>query len=184
MRIIAGKYRGRKLATIEGRHIRPTSDRVREALFNILAHKPKPAAVLDLYCGTGALGLEALSRGATRACFIDNDNQSISILRKNVALFKEALDVNIIRWDASASLDCLRSEDQRFDLTFIDPPYARALISQTLRHLVDCRCMASGGIIVAEHAPDETIALPDSGYKIIDHRRYGKTRLTFLEWLS
>jgi 16S rRNA (guanine966-N2)-methyltransferase len=180
MRIISGKFRGRKLVSIQGRHIRPTADRVREALFNIIAHKVPARSVLDLYSGTGALGLEALSRGAGSVVFIDNDERALSILRQNIERFKQPLDIRMVRWDITRDLRCLNDQSKAFDLIFLDPPYTMEVVSRSLQNLAKSGSMASEALVVAEHAPREAIETTDTGLVITDRRRYGKTALTFL----
>jgi 16S rRNA (guanine966-N2)-methyltransferase len=115
--------------------IRPTADRVREALFSILATRPVDAAVLDLFAGTGALGLEALSRGAARAVFVDQAPAAIQAIRKNIQLCRAEAKAQVIQWNILNNLNCLRGESGRFDLIFIDPPYNRGLIPPALAHL-------------------------------------------------
>jgi len=179
VRIIAGAFRGRKLSAIRGMAIRPTADRVREALFNILATRPVAATVLDLFAGTGALGLEALSRGALRAVFVDQAPAALQAIRKNIQLCRAEASTQVIQWNILNNLNCLRDQAGRFDLIFIDPPYNRGLIPPTLAHLVALELAAPEALIVAEHDPAEIIAPPSPDWEQIDQRRYGQTQLSF-----
>jgi len=180
LRIIAGQFKGRNLARIQGRNIRPTSDRVREAIFNILARKPNGSAVLDLFCGSGALGLEALSRGARTAVFIDIDDKSLAVLRKNISLCCVAALTRTIRWDIEKDLNCLHSNELIFDLVFMDPPYKLDVIQQTLQHLIQRQLLAQRAIVVVEHSINANVDPKGTGLIVVDHRQYGRTTVTFL----
>lgn len=179
MRVISGRLKGRKLNSFKGSAVRPTSDRVREALFSILAHTPTNATVLDLYAGTGALGIEALSRGAKRVLFIDNAPQALSLIQKNIQLLALEVTATIIRWNAAVSLDCLLDSPQAVDLAFLDPPYGRNLVPVTMAHLLSSGCLSPGATIVAEHEPLHGSEPLSDAYGITDQRRYGQTCLTF-----
>lgn len=179
MRIISGDLKGRKLLSARGMATRPTSDRVREALFNILGPKPIGAHVLDLYAGTGALGIEALSRGADRAIFIDRSAQALTTLRKNLGKCNLTAVSQVIQWDITKNLNCLKHAAAPFDLIFLDPPYNKKLVATTLSHLLAAQCSHTDTIVVAEHESGlDTNALP-SGLKLENTRRYGKTALSF-----
>ncbi len=179
MRIISGTCRGRKLAAIRGMAIRPTADRVREALFNILGARPVDAVVLDLFAGTGALGLEALSRGAREALFVDQAPAALQAIRKNIQLCRLEAKARVVQWNILNNLNCLRGEAGRFDLIFIDPPYNRGLIPPALTHLATLALAAPGALIIAEHDPAESIAPPSAAWEKVDERRYGQTQLSF-----
>jgi len=179
MRVIGGTLRGRKLGLLQGRSIRPTSDRVREALFNILGSKPVDATILDLFAGTGALGIEALSRGAKQAVFIDKAPQTIHVLRKNIALCGLEARSRIIQWDIVKSLGCLQAYHQAFDLVFLDPPYHQAMVQSALEHLLRSGTLADDAWIVVEQPFKEAVMPTATGLICEDHRRYGHTMLTF-----
>jgi 16S rRNA (guanine(966)-N(2))-methyltransferase RsmD len=178
MRIIGGTVGGRTLRAPRGTATRPTTDKVREALFNILTSRgPTPEAVLDLYAGSGALGLEALSRGAARAVFVDDSRQSCDVIRKNA----EELDL-----DARARVDCVRVADwlkrpseKSFGWVFVDPPYAGGELERALRLLDGAHLLAPGGLIVCEH--EHRTAPPErhGALALSDRRRYGQTALSF-----
>ena len=159
---------------------RPTSDRVREALFNILARKPVGAAVLDLFAGTGALGIESLSRGARMAVFVDKSRSVLAVLRKNIALCGLDASSKAIQWDIAANLNCLQPYPHCFNLVFMDPPYMRHLIDPALSHLLDSQALAKDALIVVEHSPDEFFGRETRSLTCIDLRRYGRTALSIL----
>ena len=184
MRIIGGRFRGRKLQAFKGSDVRPTADRVREALFNILARKFIDAEVLDLFAGTGALGIEALSRGALAAVFVDNSALSLAVLRKNLDRCGLQHCTQTIQWDIARSLACLKGYPKTFNLVFMDPPYHRGLVPTTLQHLVDSGCLVPEALLAAEHEADMKPELPSSHFACIDHRRYGRTALSFFAYLD
>ena len=175
MRIISGTFKGRKLRPFKGAGIRPTSDRLRESIFNILGGHVRHRRVLDLYAGTGALGIEALSRGADRAVFVDNHPGAVALIRENLTICGAADRSRVIRWNAAKNLDCLATARERFDMIFMDPPYAGHLIGTTLAHLVPGPWVAEDCWIVAEHARAETVPERLPPWAMADQRRYGKT---------
>ncbi len=182
MRIISGKLRGRKLQTFKGKDLRPTSDRVRESLFNILGPKPVNASVLDLFSGTGALGIEALSRGAEKAVFLDDSASALAILRKNIDHCALKHCTRVIQWNAGRNLNCLKAFPHTFDLVFMDPPYRQGLVPLVLQHLLLSQCLAPGALIVAEHEDPPLPAIDFSRLTCIDSRRYGRTGLSFFSY--
>ena len=137
LRIIGGELKGKKLYTIPGTLIRPTADRLRESIFNILSYLVKEAVVLDLFAGTGALGIEALSRGADSAVFIDNNKKALSVIERNIQSCAVDNRSQIIRWDIVKNLNCINSVDSKFNLVFMDPPYNKGMIKPTLNNLHD-----------------------------------------------
>jgi 16S rRNA (guanine966-N2)-methyltransferase len=179
MRIISGQYKGRRLQSISGTAVRPTADQVREALFNILSQIVSGSRVLDLFAGTGALGIEALSRGAQYAVFVDTASRPLTILQKNLQNFGLLTQSRIIRWDISKNLNCLKPFQNQFDLVFMDPPYRKGLVPVALANLMRAQCLASGATIVAEHERDSDIMSPDASISVTDQRRYRETGLTF-----
>jgi 16S rRNA (guanine966-N2)-methyltransferase len=179
MRVIAGSLRGRKLMAIRGRAIRPTADRVREALFNILGGRPIDAQVLDLFAGTGAMGIEAVSRGARRAVFVDRSTPALQMIRRNIALCRLEAHTRVLQLDIVSSLNRLLPDQGAFDLIFIDPPYNRGLIRPTLLNLSESQLPSDDALAVVEHDPSESIDPPLSGWVPIDQRRYGRTQLSF-----
>ena len=183
MRIIGGKLKGRKLRSVKGTKTRPTADRTREAIFNIIAFQVPGAAVLDLFAGTGAFGIEALSRGAHSAVFIDISNQSISVLRQNLAGLSHNSPTKVIQWDLSRNLNCLHPSALVIDLVFMDPPYNKNLIRPALGHLHSSQCLANNARIIVEHSHREPV-LPDQlPFEIVDRRKYGKTLVSFFNYV-
>lgn len=178
MRIISGSLKGRKLVSVKGDRTRPTADRVREALFNILGPLPPGTRVLDLFAGTGALGIEALSRGADLAVFVDRDPRPLSALRQNIDHCGLQERTRVFRWDITKNLNCLKPFTGQFDLVFLDPPYHNHLIPPALAGMLQFQVLSQGATIVAEHAADEDIQPPD-GLIRDDRRTYGTTSLSF-----
>jgi 16S rRNA (guanine966-N2)-methyltransferase len=180
MRIIAGKYRGRRLRAPRGRKIRPTSDRLRESIFNIIGPAIRGHKIVDIFAGTGAMGIEALSRGADHAVFIDKHPLALECLRMNIASLGRPDQWDIIRWDVGSNLRCLAALNMRFSYAFIDPPYNKGLLTRTLANLLASDVMLPGGLMVLEHHYREEVPAVDKRALLADQRRYGKTLVTFL----
>ncbi len=180
MRIIGGQLRGKKLGPVGWAAIRRTSDRLRESVLNILTGNIQEALVLDLFAGTGALGIEALSRGARQAVFIDNSRDAIALITRNIEQCGLKNRSTIIQWDITRNLDCLHRIGQPYDLVFLDPPYGHGLVLSTLQFLQQHHFLASAARMVVEHAASETFSpLPDS-FTVTDTRKYGKSLVSFL----
>lgn len=178
MRIISGRFRGTRLHTPKGIEIRPTADRVRESIFNILGARLQKKRVLDLYAGTGAMGIEALSRGATYAVFIDQHPMALDLIRRNITKVRAAEQTTIIPWDIDRNLQCLCGQEA-FDLIFMDPPYRKGLIHRTLVNLQSAKI--GFATVIIEHNEKESLGhLPD-GVMLRDQRRYGKTLVSILD---
>ena len=176
MRIIGGKYRSRILSEFPGEDVRPTSDRVRESLFNILSLKLYGARVLDLFSGSGALGLESISRGAKEVVFNDCSKDSLAILKKNLNALKLSIgkDVAVYNYDYTA---CLKSVSGNFDIIFIDPPYRFDYGKTALEYISKSGLLSEKGIAVYER--DRPFEGEIDGLEKCDERKYGKTYLTF-----
>ncbi|MBW2738057.1 MAG: 16S rRNA (guanine(966)-N(2))-methyltransferase RsmD [Deltaproteobacteria bacterium] len=181
MRIIGGALRGKKLYTIPGILIRPTADRLRESIFNILAYLVKEAVVLDLFAGTGALGIEALSRGADSAVFIDNNKKALSVVKRNIQSCAVDSRSQIIRWNIVKNLNCIKSMGSKFDLVFMDPPYNNGLIKSTLINLYDSGSLGKDVCIIVEHTPFEPVLEDCKQFELRDQRKYGKTLISFIK---
>ena len=178
LRIIAGTARGRRLEAPEGRDTRPTLDRVRENLFNMLQGKCMDARVLDLFAGSGALSLEALSRGADFAILADRDREAVRIQRKNLESLGFARRARVLQSPWEATLRVLASENARFDLIFLDPPYAMTDLrdlTECLRHLLNPE-----GWIVIEHQAEQRPRI-SGGYRTVRERAWGYCGVTILE---
>ncbi|MDE3060299.1 MAG: 16S rRNA (guanine(966)-N(2))-methyltransferase RsmD [Pseudomonadota bacterium] len=178
MRIIAGKHKGRRIELGKDTgDIRPTSDFAREAIFNILAHGKhglnghsfEGQRVLDLFCGTGAFGLEALSRGADYAMFVDQSREAIAIARQNAERLHEEQSADFLLADATK----LPQARKPFSLIFLDPPYFKGLIEPTLKSLHAGGWIAKDALIIAEHDAKEKVEIPTS-FSVIDERKYGR----------
>jgi 16S rRNA (guanine966-N2)-methyltransferase len=177
MRIVAGAFGGRRLHAPRDLKIRPTPDRVREAVFSIIASHLPGATVLDLFAGTGAMGLEALSRGAERAVFVDEDPGAIRLVRANTTLCGAAERAVIVQAPVERALKRLSAAGDRFHVIFMDPPYGKGFIERTLPHLIDVA--HPGALVVAEHHVKDV--LPDlvGQWMKSRERRYGDTEISF-----
>ena len=180
IRIIGGDLKGRKLVTVRGLKTRPTADRVRESIFNILGNSVRAARVLDLYAGTGAMGIEALSRGAESVLFADDHGAALAALEKNIKTCSLQSRANMIKWNLLNNLNFIRSHRPAFNLVFLDPPYNKNMIQPTLSNLGISQCLENGSRLALEHSPLEPIPENLPGFKMSDQRRYGKTLVSFL----
>ena len=176
MRIIAGQARGRRLFAPPGLHTRPTADRVREALFSVITPRLAGAGVLDAFAGSGALGLEALSRGAFSALLIERDASALKALRRNVE--NCSLPGAIIL--CADALRFLNHSKERYDIIFLDPPYGTGLLTRALAALLVGGALKAGGLIVAEAAAREDFC-PPPGLVLVKKSVYGDTALYYLE---
>ena len=180
MRVIAGTSRGRRLAIFEGRDVRPTPDRVREALFNILRSRLGNFAglrVLDLFAGSGALAIEALSRGATSACLVEKTPASAKIIRENLKRCNLSDKAKLIVLDAWQALPGFDSRS--FDLVFLDPPYGQGLAERALIEVDRLELLGKDGIVCAETATDEILPESIGNLRRLDQRRYGTILINF-----
>lgn len=177
MRIISGSRRGHKLFEFEGNDIRPTTDRVKESIFNIISPFIVDADVLDLFCGSGALSLEALSRGANSAVCVDTDKRSIDLAKKNTSSVRFDDSVNFVNTDAMSYLNGIKSQ---FDVIFLDPPYNKGFIAPIIGKIVENNILSDDGIIMLESdSTDEHSEF--SGLKIYRQRKYGRTYVTIYQ---
>lgn len=179
-RIVAGIHRGRRLNMPKGKDVRPTTDRMRERLFSMLTHSRYPdladARVADLYAGTGALGLEALSRGAAHTTFVEKARSSIEIIKSNIALLKLEKETQII----SSSAHSLPKISEPFDFIFMDPPYRQGHITPTLDAILKGNWLGENGVIICELASDDDSDFPTE-LNLIDERSQGQQRIVFLK---
>ncbi|MBC2696250.1 MAG: 16S rRNA (guanine(966)-N(2))-methyltransferase RsmD [Desulfobacteraceae bacterium] len=181
LRIIGGELRGKKLYTIPGTLIRPTADRLRESIFDILSYLVKEAVVLELFAGTGALGIEALSRGANSAVFIDNNKKALSVVERNIQSCAVDSRSQIIRWNIVKNLKCIKSVDSQFNLVFMDPPYNNGLIKPTLINLYNSGSLGNDACIIVEHTPFEPVPAICKPFELVDQRKYGKKLISFIK---
>ena len=175
MRVISGKARGVQLKTPEGMLTRPTIDRVKEALFSIIQFDIPASKVLDLFGGTGQLGIEALSRGAKSAVFVDQREDACRLIRENLKRTRLEQDAKVVRSDY---LDYLKRCKDRFDIIFLDPPYAEVFLENALKKITEIDILQSGGIIVTERPLGKELPYEFEGYTRSKDYKYGKTLLT------
>ena len=175
MRIIAGDYKGRRLQSPQDYSIRPTTDKVKEALFSILTEKIWGSRVLDLFAGTGNLGIEALSRGAETCVFTDSSRESLRLIRENIAHCK---DKEGARVEAGDYRKILGNQTEPFDIILLDPPYNKGLLDECFRLIAENELMAEDGVIVAEHRREEKMPEELHGFQKQKERRYGIVMLS------
>lgn len=179
MRITGGRMRGRRLAALGGLNIRPTSDKVREAVFDLIGQDMTDINTLDLFAGTGSFGLEALSRGASWALFIDNSPRSISLMKRNLMLSGCEASGSVMKRDLTRPLKWkspLRGKG--FGLVFIDPPYGKNLIPPVLEELSHRQILASPSTVVAESSKTDELPVVVGNLNMIGKRTYGDTMIT------
>jgi len=184
MRVIAGEHRGRPLAAVPGKGTRPTTDKVKESMFNMIGPYFAGGWVLDLYAGTGGLAIEALSRGAERAVCVDIDGKAVAVARQNLASLGLTERAEVYRNDAVRAVRVLAKRGIRFALVFLDPPYAQQNIARDIRLLEQCALLASDAWIVAEH--DAAVSLPEQigGCRLDRKAEYGDTCITIYRYCS
>lgn len=182
MRVISGSARGKKLKTLEGLETRPTLDRVKEAIFNILQFDLKETTVLDLFSGSGAIGIEALSRGAKEAVFCDKSNKAINIIKENLVATRLVSKADIINKDYIETLNILKNKANKFNIIFLDPPYKSNYAVESIKYIIKNELLTEDGIIVVE-TDDENIIKELEEYKeieVYDTRKYGIVHVIFL----
>ena len=179
MRIISGQFKGRKLKTLEGMNTRPTADRVKESLFNILGARIYDAKILDLFAGSGSLGLECLSRGATSCVFVDSSKEAINIVKENVKLCRQEENSKFINKDY---IEAMNSLNDKYDIIFVDPPYSKGIEILVLEKARDI--LAKNGIIIVE--TDQGDIPPDEINELVkyDSRKYGRTIISFYTYME
>ena len=175
MRVITGKARGITLKTPEGMQTRPTTDRVKEAMFSIIQFEVPGARVLDLFGGSGQLGIEALSRGAKSAVFVDATENACKLIRENLKRTKLEQEGRVVRSDY---LDYLKRCRETYDIILLDPPYAEVFLENALKYIVEIDILQSGGIIVAERPLGKDLPWDFEGYVRSRDYKYGNTLLT------
>lgn len=174
MRIISGKYAKRNLFTLKSNRTRPTSDKVKESLFNSLGQFFNGGNVLDLYAGSGSLGIEAVSRGCDHASLVDINHAACSIIKKNVALTKEENRFDIYNMRSSVALKLFAEKKLKFDLVFLDPPYAKEKIAKDMLQMNKLGLLNDDAIVVAE-TDDHTELGPIEGFSLVKEHHLGKT---------
>lgn len=182
MRVISGTARGKKLNSLEGLNTRPTLDRVKEALFNILQFDIKEANVLDLFSGSGALAIEALSRGANKAVLCDFSKEAINVINKNIEATRIKEKARILNKDYLEALKTLKKENEKFNIIFLDPPYKTDYIYKSIEKILQYNLLAEDGIIVAETDDENKIdeIKEIQNIEIYDVRKYGIVHIVFI----
>ncbi|MCG6893195.1 MAG: 16S rRNA (guanine(966)-N(2))-methyltransferase RsmD [Desulfobacteraceae bacterium] len=183
LRIIGGVLRGKKLHNIKGQSIRPTADRIRESLFNILAGTLSGTHVCDLFAGTGALGIEALSRGARTVWFVEKATVATRLIQRNLKECSLLENTRVWQRDIRRSLHFLNAFPGGFDLFFMDPPYGKQLVSPTLDQLCRLDAVAQDARIVVEHDVMDAVSWNASRLALEDRRLYGKTHISFFRFV-
>lgn len=178
MIVTAGKYKGKKVKTVKNRDVRPTSAKIRESIFNMIQTSIAESAMLDLFAGSGIMGLEALSRGASKVVYVEKSSQVAGLLKENLANINE--DIEFIISDALMVLDRLKGKI--FDIIFVDPPYASGLIEPVLRKIKDNNLLAENGLIIIEHSSSNNYAeyIEKLGFTILKEKIYGDTAITIV----
>jgi len=182
MRVISGKARGKKLIAPESEKTRPTLDRVKEAMFNKIQFEVRDAVCLDLFAGTGALGLEALSRGARKTVFCDESKDAIKIIKKNIEITRNIENSVIINNDYNWALESLKKQNEKFDIIFLDPPYKTNLAALALQKIIMSNLLTEDGIIIIEtdDVNKKEDFLKTENIQIFDERKYGSVWLIFI----
>lgn len=179
LRVISGIAKGHKLKTLDGTATRPTSDRVKESLFNIISYYINDKVVLDLFAGTGSLGIEALSRGASACTFVDSNPKCIQIINDNLMHTKLITKAYVINCSYREAIDKFKKYKKVFDIVFLDPPYNKNFIQESLKLLAYSGIITNGGIIVAEKSTKDEVPQNVGDIKLFDQRKYGDTVLCF-----
>ena len=182
MRVIAGKYKSIKLNSVDGMNTRPTTDKIKENLFNMFDCEGR---VLDLFGGTGGLGIESLSRGADYVTFIDGSNNAIKVIRSNIEKCRiPKSDYDIYRNDYKRALKILGKKGEKFDLIFLDPPYDKGLINQAISSILENDICNDGCIIVCEKSVDEDVESKFEKLELVKEKKYGITNIIIFEYME
>lgn len=179
MRVISGSARGLKLKAPEGLNTRPTTDRIKESLFNIIAADLYDICFLDLFGGSGGIGIEALSRGARKAYFADSSRKSIDIINDNLKRARLDSKAVVMNCDFRQALNRIKAEGEKFDIVFLDPPYNTTLAADAAGLITELGLLAEDGYIIAEQAADEP-ELKIDGLRVLRVKDYKTTKMTFL----
>lgn len=179
LRIISGERKGRVIQTLEGINTRPTSDRVKESLFNILMFRLPDSSILDLFSGSGNLGLESLSRGAKDAVFVEKNSAALKILRQNCKTLEYLDEAKVLPYDVIRAINQLSKEEKSFDIVFMDPPYDRGLEVPTITALDEANLVKEDGIIVVEHLYENHLPQNVGSFVQCDMRKYRGTAISF-----
>ena len=181
MRVISGSARGKKLVSLEGTNTRPTLDRVKESLFNILQFDIENKNILDLFAGSGAIGIEAISRGAKSATFCDNSPDAIRIIKTNIKNTRSTEKATVLNKDYIQALKYLSSNNKKFDIIYLDPPYRTEFADIAIKEIIDLDLLSKDGIIILETDDmKKEEAIQNEKIEIFDKRKYGRAILIFI----
>lgn len=182
MRVVAGKARSLQLMTVPGMDVRPTTDRIKETLFNMLANEVPGSKFLDLFAGSGGIGIEALSRGAEHAVFVDKNRTAVQCIRKNLEHVKMSTDAMVLQMDAVSAIAQLEQRKESFDVIFMDPPYDCQLEKEVLLRLADSPLVSEDTLIIVEASlATEFEYLEESGFRVRKDKLYKTNRHVFIE---
>jgi len=181
MRIIAGEFKGRQINAVKGDNTRPTTDKIKENVFNIMGQFFAGGHVLDLFAGSGNLGIEALSRGMDHAVFIDKNSNATRVIKDNISKLKLQDRTEIYRNDASKALTILAKKGIKFDLIFLDPPYGKFSITELLSVIIKNDLLNHDGLVMCEYGEGMNVQYDVSSLKEIKHETYGTIEILILE---
>ncbi|MFL0441201.1 16S rRNA (guanine(966)-N(2))-methyltransferase RsmD [Enterococcus pernyi] len=178
MRVISGDYGGRRLKSLAGPNTRPTSDKVKESIFNMIGPYFNGEVVLDLYSGSGGLAIEAVSRGCSYAICVEKNYQALKIIKENIEITKEPNKFNTMKLDADKAIESLAKEDQKIDILFLDPPYAKQKIVDQIKRMQELALFQDAALIVCE--TDKSVELPETigNFQQIKQQTYGISAVT------
>ncbi|WP_423189599.1 16S rRNA (guanine(966)-N(2))-methyltransferase RsmD [Alkalibacterium sp. f15] len=184
MRIVSGEYGGRKLRAVSGDNTRPTSDKVKEALFHMIGPYFDGGHVLDLYAGSGALGIEAVSRGMDKAYLVDNNTSAIKTIEENISITKEPGKFVVWKKNDLQAIEHLNQMKESFDLVLLDPPYAKQKLELIIKQLIDNQLLENFAIIVCETDKDVSLEVSEQSLRLVKDKVFGKTKVSLYEWVK
>lgn len=173
MRVIAGKLKGRKIEAVKGDNTRPTSDKIKETIFNVMGQFFDGGTALDLFAGSGNLGIEALSRGIESAIFIDADFQAVKTIKQNIQTLDLTEQTDVYRNDAFKAMKVLSAKEMTFDLVFLDPPYGKIAITDLLNQVLELNLLKEEALVVCEYGIGEDLKVDPSKLKTLKQSEYG-----------
>ncbi|MCK4404159.1 MAG: 16S rRNA (guanine(966)-N(2))-methyltransferase RsmD [candidate division Zixibacteria bacterium] len=176
MRIISGEHKGRRLVGGKKTEVRPTSDKVKESIFNVLHEEVEGKRILDLFAGVGSLGIEALSRGAESVTFVDASSQSINILKKNLQDLSLESKSTILHLDGLKALNKLKD---KFQIIFADPPYLKGFVHRIINLVAQSEVLEKNGILILEHHKKETFSFLEEKLSVLKQKKFGDTMISF-----
>lgn len=182
MRIITGKARGLNLTVPKNMDVRPTADRVKESLFNIIGTKIIGARVLDMFAGTGNLGLESWSRGAAAVTFVDESRESLRLVQSNIVKCRAEADVQVLKGSAVNIIEHLHHQGLKFDFAFCDPPYNKGWVQKVLQKMEHFQVLEDGGYLIIEHSKHDEIGVLAACFELVRQEHYGETLLSFIRF--